>query len=205
VKQDYSVDLGRFFWDEFTRLGGTIVKEQNYSSGDTDFRAQLTAIRAVKPDAIYIPGYYPEVSLILKQARQIGLTMPGLGCDGWANQTLLNVGGKAVNGCFFTNHFSPDDPSPVVQNFVRAYKTKFGSLPDTFAALGYDAARIVIDAIKRAGKPDPTAIRDALAGTRHFAGVTGKFSIDEHRNASKPVLVIAIKDGKFEIADRVAP
>jgi branched-chain amino acid transport system substrate-binding protein len=205
VKQDYSVDLGRFFWDEFTRLGGTIVKEQSYSSGDTDFRAQLTAIRAVKPDAIYIPGYYPEVSLILKQARQIGLTMPGLGCDGWANQTLLNVGGKAVNGCFFTNHFSPDDPSPVVQNFVRAYKTKFGSLPDTFAALGYDAARIVIDAIKRAGKPDPTAIRDALAGTRHFAGVTGKFSIDEHRNASKPVLVIAIKDGKFEIADRVAP
>jgi branched-chain amino acid transport system substrate-binding protein len=205
VKQDYSVDLARFFKEEFTKLSGQIVKEQSYSSGDTDFRAQLTAIRAIKPDALFIPGYYPEVSLILKQARQISLTIPGLGCDGWANQTLLNVGGKAVDGCYFTNHFSPDDPTPLVQNFVHAYQTKYGSVPDTFAALGYDAARLLTDAIKRAGKPESRGIRDALASTKDFPGVTGAITIDDHRNASKPVLVVTIKDGKFEIADRVAP
>ncbi len=205
VKQDYSVDLARFFKEEFTKLGGQIVKEQSYGSGDTDFRAQLSDIKANRPDALYIPGYYPEVSLILKQARQIGLTFPGLGSDGWANETLLSVGGKAVNGCYFTNHFSPDDPSPIVRRFVDGYRKKFGSVPDTFAALGYDAARLLADAIKRAGQPASSAIRDALAATKDFPGVTGKISIDEHRNASKPVLVIAIKDGKLEIADRVAP
>ncbi len=205
VKQDYSVDLARFFKEEFTKLGGQIVKEQSYGSGDTDFRAQLSDIKASRPDALYIPGYYPEVSLILKQARQIGLTFPGLGCDGWANETLLSVGGKAVNGCYFTNHFSPDDPSPIVRHFVDEYRAKFGSIPDTFAALGYDAARLLADAIKRAGKPASNAIRDTLATTKDFAGVTGTITIDEHRNASKPVLVIAIEEGKFEIADRVAP
>jgi branched-chain amino acid transport system substrate-binding protein len=205
VKQDYSVDLAGFFKQEFTKLGGTIVKEESYSSGDTDFRAQLTAIRAAKPDALCIPGYYSEVSLILKQARQIGLTIPGLGCDGWANDTLLSIGGKAVEGCYFTNHFSPDDPAPQVQKFVREYKAKFGAVPDTFGALGYDAARLLADAITRAGKPESEAIRDALAGTQNFQGVTGEISIDKNRNASKPVLVVTIRDGKFEIADRVAP
>jgi branched-chain amino acid transport system substrate-binding protein len=205
VKQDYSVDLTRFFKEEYTRLGGTIGEEQSYSSGDTDFRAQLTAIRAAKPDAIYIPGYYTEVSLILKQTRQIGLTIPGLGGDGWANDTLLSIGGKAVEGCYFTNHFSPDDPAPLVQKFVGNYKAKFGSAPDTFGALGYDAARLLADAITRAGKPEPQAIRDALAQTRNFQGVTGQISIDEKRNASKPVLIVTIKSGKFEIVDKVAP
>ena len=205
VKQDYSVDLTRFFKEEFARLGGTIVKEESYSSGDTDFRAQLSAIRAAKPDAFCIPGYYSEVSLILKQARQFGLTIPGLGCDGWANDTLLSIGGKAVEGCYFTNHFSPDDPSPLVQKFVSAYKTKYGAVPDTFGALGYDAARLLADAIRRAGKPESQAIRDALAGTKDFQGVTGEISIDEKRNASKSVLVITIKNGRFEIADKVTP
>jgi branched-chain amino acid transport system substrate-binding protein len=205
VKQDYSVDLTRFFKEEFAKLGGTVVKEQSYSSGDTDFRAQLTAIRAVKPDAICIPGYYPEVSLILKQARQIGLTIPGLGCDGWANDTLLSIGGKAVEGCYFTNHFSPDDPAPLVQKFIGEYKTKFGAIPDTFGALGYDAARLLADAISRAAKPEPQAIRDALARTKNFQGVTGEISIDQKGNAAKSVLVVTIKNGKFEIADKVAP
>jgi len=190
---------------KIARLGGTIVKEESYSSGDTDFRAQLSAIRAAKPDAFCIPGYYSEVSLILKQARQFGLTIPGLGCDGWANDTLLSIGGKAVEGCYFTNHFSPDDPAPPVQKFVNAYKAKFGTVPDTFGALGYDAARLLADAIRRAGKPESQAIRDALAGTKDFQGVTGEISIDEKRNASKSVLVITIKNGKFEIADKVTP
>jgi branched-chain amino acid transport system substrate-binding protein len=203
VKQDYSVDLQKFFKDEFTKLGGTIVGEQSYSTGDTVFRAQLTSIRVAKPDAIFVPGYYQEVALIIKQGRQIGLTMPFIGCDGWANQALLTVGGKAIDGCYFTNHFSPDDPTPVVRDFVTKHRAKYGSVPDTFAALGYDAASILCDAIKRAGSADPPEIRDALAKTTGFDGVTGKISLDANRNASKPGLIMTVKDGKFEIAEKI--
>ncbi len=205
VKQDYSVDLLKFFKDEFTKLGGTIVGEQSYSTGDTDFRAQLTPIRAAKPDAVYVPGYYQEVALIVKQGRQIGLTMPFIGCDGWANQALIEIGGKAVNGCFFTNHFSPDDQSPIVKSFVAKYQEKYGTLPDTFSALGYDAARLLSGAIQRAGSTDPAAVRDALARTADFQGVTGQISFDANRNASKPGLIVTVKDGKFEVAEKIAP
>ena len=170
VKQDYSVDLTRFFKDEFSKLGGTIVAEQSYSTGDTDFRAQLTSIRAARPDVVYVPGYYQEVALMVKQGRQMGLTMPFVGCDGWANQALLAIGGKAVDGCYFTNHFSPDDPSPLVREFVANYQKKYGTPPDTFSALGYDAARLLADAIKRAGSTDSKALRDALAQTTGFEG-----------------------------------
>jgi branched-chain amino acid transport system substrate-binding protein len=204
VKQDYSVDLLKFFKDEFTGLGGKIIGEQSYSTGDTDFRAQLTAIRAAKPDAIYVPGYYQEVALIVKQGREIGLTMPFFGCDGWANEALISIGGKAVDGCYFTNHFSPDDEAPIVKNFVAKYRDKYGTVPDTFAALGYDAASILCDAIKRAGSSDSQQIRDALAKTKGFEGVTGVISLDANRNAAKPVLVITVQDGKFEIAEKIA-
>jgi branched-chain amino acid transport system substrate-binding protein len=204
VKQDYSVDLEKFFKDEFTKLGGTIVGQQSYSSGDTVFRAQLTAIRGLRPDAIYVPGYYQEVALIVKEGRQIGLTMPFLGCDGWANQALIAIGGKAMDGCYFTNHFSPEDQSPIVKEFVGKYREKYGSVPDTFGALGYDAASILCDAIKRAGSSDSQHIRDALAKTAGFNGVTGLISFDANRNAAKPVLVIVVRDGKFEVAERIA-
>jgi branched-chain amino acid transport system substrate-binding protein len=205
VKQDYSVDLLKFFKEEFTKLGGAIVGEQSYSTGDTDFRAQLTPIRVAKPDAVYVPGYYQEVALIVKQGRQIGLTMPFIGCDGWANQALLAIGGKAVDGCYFTNHFSPDDQSPIVKSFVSNYQEKYGALPDTFSALGYDAARLLADAIKRTGSSDSPAVRDALAKTAGFQGVTGQISLDANRNASKPGLIVTVKEGKFEIAERIAP
>jgi branched-chain amino acid transport system substrate-binding protein len=205
VKQDYSIDLLKFFKEEFTKLGGTIVGEQSYSTGDTDFRAQLTPIRAAKPDAVFVPGYYQEVALIVKQGRQIGLTMPFIGCDGWANQTLIAIGGKAVDGCFFSNHFSPDDQTPIVKSFVMKYQEKYGTLPDTFSALGYDAARLLADAIKRAGSSDSQAIRDALAKTAGFQGVTGEISLDANRNASKPGLIVTVKQGKFEIAEKIAP
>jgi len=205
VKQDYSVDLLRFFKDEFTKLGGTIVGEQSYSTGDTDFRAQLTPIRAAKPDAVCVPGYYQEVALIVKQGRQIGLRMPFIGCDGWANQALVAIGGKAIDGCFFTNHFSPDDQSPIVKSFVAKYQEKYGALPDTFSALGYDAARLLADALKRTGSSNSQALRDALAKTEGFPGVTGQISFDANRNASKPGLIVAVKEGKFEIAEKIAP
>ena len=205
VKQDYSVDLTKFFKEEFTKNGGSITREQSYSTGDTDFRAQLTTLRATKPDVVYVPGYYQEVALIVKQARQVGLTMPFIGCDGWANQSLLTIGGKALDGCYLTNHFSPDDPAPAVQKFVEKYKSKYGSVPDTFAALGYDAARILADAIKRAGSAEPSAIRDALAKTSGFEGSTGTIGFDANRNATKAALVLTIKDGKFQVAQKVEP
>ncbi len=205
IKQDYSVDLTKFFKDEFVKDGRTIVREQSYSTGDTDFRAQLSSIRPSQPDLVFVPGYYQEVSLIIRQARQYGFKMPFIGCDGWANQTLLDVGGKAVDGCYFTNHFSPDDPAPIVTAFVSAYQSKFGSIPDTFAALGYDAAKILSDAISRCDSSTRSSIRDALAQTNGYPGVTGKISFDASRNASKPALIITIKDQKFEIAERVAP
>ena len=205
VKQDYSVDLTKFFKEEFTKNGGSITREQSYSTGDTDFRAQLTTLRAAKPDVVYVPGYYQEVALIIKQARQVGLTMPFIGCDGWANQSLLTIGGKALDGCYLTNHFSPDDPAPAVQKFVEKYKSKYGSVPDTFAALGYDAARILMDAIKRAESAEPSAIRDALAKTSGFEGCTGTIGFDANRNATKAALVLTIKDGKFQVAQKVEP
>jgi branched-chain amino acid transport system substrate-binding protein len=205
VKQDYSVDLLKFFKDEFTKLGGTIVGEQSYSTGDIDFRAQLTPIRGAKPDAVYVPGYYQEVALIVKQGRQIGLTMPFIGCDGWANQALIAIGGKAIDGCYFTNHFSPEDQAPVVKSFVAKYQEKYGSLPDTFSALGYDAARLLADAIRRAGALNPQAVRDALATTAGFPGVTGQISLDANRNASKPGLIVTVREGRFEIAEKIEP
>jgi branched-chain amino acid transport system substrate-binding protein len=205
VKQDYSVDLAKFFKDEFSKLGGAVVGEQSYATGDTDFRAQLTSIRAAQPDVVFVPGYYQEVALIVKQGRQIGLHMPFVGCDGWANQALLAIGGKAVDGCYFTNHFSPDDPTPIVKEFVAKFQEKYGAPPDTFAALGYDAARLLADAIKRAGSADSKTLRDALAETAGFEGVTGRISFDANRNASKPGLIVTVKGGKFEIAERIAP
>ena len=131
--------------------------------------------------------------------------MPFIGCDGWANQALLAIGGKAIDGCFFTNHFSPDDQSPVVKSFVAKYQEKYGVLPDTFSALGYDAARLLSDAIQRAGSPNSAAVRDALAKTAGFQGVTGLISFDADRNASKPGLIVTVKEGKFEIAEKIAP
>jgi len=205
VKQDYSVDLTRFFKGEFTKNGGSITREQSYSTGDTDFRAQLTTLRAAKSDVVFVPGYYQEASLIVKQARQVGLTMPFIGCDGWANQSLLTIGGKALDGCYLTNHFSPDDPAPAVQKFVEKYKSKYGSIPDTFAALGYDAARILMDAIKRAGSAEPGAIRDALAKTSGFEGCTGTIGFDANRNATKAAVILTIKEEKFQVAQKVEP
>lgn len=205
VKQDYSVGLRGFFTEAYTAGGGTLAKEQSYSSGDTEFRAQLTSIKAVRPEVVFLPGYYPEVSLILKQARQLGLSIPFIGCEAWDSPTLIQVAGSAANGCYFSNQFSADDPSPEVQDFAKVYQEKFGSRPDNFAALGYDAARVVLDAIKRAGSTESSAIRDALAQTKNFPGVSGSITIDSKRNASKPVLILAIKDERVQYFEKVNP
>jgi branched-chain amino acid transport system substrate-binding protein len=205
VKQDYSVGLAKAFQDSFTASGGTVVKSLDYSTGDKDFRAQLTDIKAAHPDAIFVPGYYGEVALIGREARQLGIKAPLLGGDGWVGESLLKVAGHALDGSFFSNHYSQDDPSPVIQNFVKTYQAKYGEKPDAMAALGYDSAKILADAITRAGTTDEPQLRDAIASTKDFKGVTGDITLDADRNATKAAVILTIANGGFQFVQRVAP
>jgi branched-chain amino acid transport system substrate-binding protein len=190
VKSDYSVGLADVFATEFGKLGGTITSDQSYSAGDTDFSAQLTAIRGTNPQAIFLPGYYTEVGLVARQAKSLGLDIPLLGGDGWDSPSLIEIGGEALNGSYFSNHYSVEDPSPAIQKFVADYRARFGETPDALAGLGYDSAKLLFDAITRAGSTEPAAIRDALAATQNFPGMTGTITLDENRNAIKPAVFL---------------
>ena len=205
VKSDYSLGLAKFFKEGFLTDGGKIVAEQNYSAGDKDFNAQLTAIKTENPDGIFVPGYYTEVGLIALQARQLGITVPIFGGDGWESSSLVPIGGKALEGCYFSTHYSPEDTSPAVQDFVKRFRAQHNETPDAMAALGYDSAMILADAIKRAGSTDGAKVAAALAATKDFAGITGKISIDANRNASKPAVILTIKDGQFKYVETIAP
>jgi branched-chain amino acid transport system substrate-binding protein len=206
VKQDYAVGLAEFFVKYFTANGGEIVKEQKYSTGDKDFKPQLTSIKAAKPDAIFIPGYYAEVALIGKQARLLGMKAPMLGGDGWVGDSLLKVAGNSLDGSFFSCHFSADDKSPAVQEFVKKYKAKYsGETPDDMAALGYDSAVILAEAIKRAGTTDGDKLKDAIAATKEHKGITGVITLDPQRNASKSAVILTIGNGGFQFVQTVAP
>jgi branched-chain amino acid transport system substrate-binding protein len=205
IKNDYSVGLADVFQENFTQMGGQIVADESYSEGDTDFSAQLTAIRATNPQAIFVPGYYTEVGLVARQAKQLGLTVPLLGGDGWDSPSLIEIGGEALEGSYYSNHVSLDDPSPAIQNFVAKYREKYGETPDALAGLGYDSAMLLFDAIKRANSTEPTAIRDALAQTQNFQGVTGTITLDENRNAVKPAVVLQVKDGKLNYVETINP
>ncbi len=196
-KQDYSVGLADFFRRTFAELGGEIVADERYTSGDIEFRAQLTTIRAASPDAIFVPGYYTELGLIARQARELGIEVPLLGGDGWDSEKTLEIGGAAVEGYFFSTHYAADSDSPAVQEFVKRYRDAHGELPDAMGALGYDTARILADALARAGSTDGPKLRDAIAATRDFEGVTGRISLDEQRNARKDAVVLRIENGRF--------
>ena len=205
IKSDYSVGLADAFIESFKKLGGTIVTDQSYSQGDTDFNAQLTSIKPTKPEAIFLPGYYTEVGLIARQAKKQGITVPLLGGDGWDSPKLVEIGGKDLEGAFFSNHSSMDDPSPVIQKFSAGYKTRFNVASDALAALGYDSAMVLFDAMKRAGTTEGPKLRDAIAQTKDFSGVTGKITLDAERNANKPAVVLEIKDGKFVYRETISP
>ena len=205
VRSDYSVGLQTFFGQAFKKLGGKVVSEQSYSQGDSDFRAQLTAIKASNPEAIYVPGYYTEVGTIVHQARELGITVPFLGSDGWDSPKLWEIGGTALNGCYFSNHYATDDPNPVVQKFVTDYKAKYNQLPDALAALAYDAARILADAMTRAGSTDGEKVRDAIASTKDFPGVTGNISINQERNAVKSAVIVKVENGKYLLTETIKP
>jgi len=206
VSSAYSVGLGKYFKERFLADGGEIVLEPSYSEGDKDFKAQLTAIKATAPDAIFVPGYYTEAALICKQARDLGMTLPLFGGDGWEAPELLSLGGKAVEGTFYSTHYSSESPSEAVQTFVKKFKARWnGETPDAMAALGYDSALVLVDAIKRAGATDAAKIRDALATTKNLEGVTGKTTIDAKRNASKAAVVVEVRNGAFRFVKSVEP
>jgi branched-chain amino acid transport system substrate-binding protein len=206
VTSDYSEGLAKFFKDSFTANGGKIVADQTYSGGDKDFSAQLTAIKAANPDGIFIPGYYTEVGLIALQARQLGITVPLFGGDGWDGKPLLSIGGSAVEGTYFSDHFSPYDTNALVQGFVKRYEAKYNNqVPDAMAALGYDSFMILADAIKKASTTDGPKVRDQLAAEKDFPGITGNITIDANRNASKPAVIIEIKNGQYNYLQTIAP
>jgi branched-chain amino acid transport system substrate-binding protein len=202
---DYSKGLSEFFTAEWTKSGGKIVATASYIEGDKDFQSQLTKIKAANPDVIYVPGYYTEVGNIAVQARRLGIKQVLMGGDGWDSPKLFEVGKDAVQGCYFSNHYSAQSKAPKVVKFVTDYKAKYGAIPDALAAVAYDAAYIVADAITRAGEADRTKLRDALATTKDFAGVTGTISIDKDRNAVKPAVVLKVVGTEGQYVETVNP
>jgi len=203
-KNDYSTGLEKVISEVFTKFGGKIVATQSYQEGDQDFNAQLTSLKGSNPEVIFVPGYYNDVGLIAKQARDKGITVPLIGGDGWDSEQLYKIGGTALNGSYFTNHYSPFDTAPNVVKFVNDYKKRYNSTPDALAATAYDAANIMFDAIKRSKSLSGTDIRDALQATNAFPGVTGTVTFNQNRDAVKPIVMIEIKDGgTYAVRERV--
>ena len=206
VKNDYSTGLTSTIERVFTSLGGQIVGKSSYSNGDNDFHSQLASIRATNPEVIFVPGYYTDVGQIAIQARELGMKQPLLGGDGWESPKLIEIGGRALDGSMYTNHYFYADETPVVRNFVQRYKDRYGAIPDGMAALGYDAARVLADALKRAKKLDGASIRDAIAATRNFDGVTGTITIGPDRNAvGKKIIIEEVKNGQLTLRATIQP
>jgi branched-chain amino acid transport system substrate-binding protein len=211
VKSDYSKGLAKFFKESFTGAGGQIATELDFNGGDKDFKAQLTAIKSSGPDAVFVPAYYTDVALICIQAKQLGLNVPFFGGDGWEGEDLVKIGGEAVEGHYFSTHYHPDVGSPRSAAFVEAYKKRWknqdGSpkLPDAMAALGYDSAMILAEAIKRAGSTEGPKIREALAATKNFDAVTGRITINEKRDATKSAVILQVRGGKFHYLETIQP
>jgi branched-chain amino acid transport system substrate-binding protein len=205
-KQAYSTGLAKDFEKAFTGFGGKVASKEPYSGGDTDFSPQLTKIRDSKPDAIYIPGYYTEVGNIAIQARKLGITCPLIGGDGWDSPKLTEIGKEAIEGCYYSNHYSEEEKRPEVAAFVKKFKEKNKDYPaDGLAALGYDAARLLFDAMNRAASLSGKDLAKAIADTKDFKGVTGVISIDEHRNAKKSAVMLKIEKGAPHYVASVEP
>jgi branched-chain amino acid transport system substrate-binding protein len=202
-RQAYAQGLAKDFETSLGKLGGAITGKESYQGGDQDFSAQLTKIKSSAPEAIFIPGYYTDVANIAKQARQLGLTVPLLGGDGW--ESVQEIGGDALQGAFFSNHYSSDEKRPEVQGFVDKYVKRYGKKPDSMAALAYDAMGLLKNAIERAPKIDHKDVRDAIAATKDFQGVTGKITMDANRNATKPAVVLKIVGKSTTAAASIPP
>ena len=197
--------LAAAFRKAFAAAGGSVTSEQRFSEGDTDFSAQLTQIRSREPDVLFVPGYYTEVGLIARQKKSLGVGGVLLGGDGWDSPRLTEIAGEAGDGAYFSNHYSPEDPLPATARFVAAYRKRYGEVPDSVAALSYDAARLIADAIRRAGEASGPRIREAIAATRDFEGVTGTLSFDLERNPIKPITMLKIEGGRYRFVEKIAP
>lgn len=204
-KNDYSVGLAEFFTKEFTAIGGKIVGEQSYSGGDNEFRPQLTALKQSKPDVLFIPGFYTDVGQIAIQARESGIDVPLVGGDGWDSPTVIEIGGKSVENSYFSDHYFVGDPRPLVQKFVSAIRLRHGKNPEANASLGYDSLKILAEAMTRAGSLDRKAIRDQIAATRDYQGVSGTITMGPERDPIKPVAMIKIENGQMNFAGWVKP
>jgi branched-chain amino acid transport system substrate-binding protein len=205
VKSDYSRGLADVFAQELEKSGGAIVARQSYAAGDSDFRAQLTAIRQAAPQVLFVPGYYTDAGQIALQARDLGLMVPLVGGDGWESAKLLEIGGEALNGSYFAATVSLASPDAATQKFVAAWQQKRGRAPEGLNALGYDAMMVVADAIRRAGSLDKTAIRDQIAATKGFGGASGEITFGPDRDPLKPVPIVGIREGKVEFLQSVRP
>lgn len=205
MKNDYSIGLADFFRQRFRELGGTIVADQSYAEQDSDFRSQLTSIRGTDAQAIVVPGYYTDVGQIAIQARELGIDLPLVGGDGWDSPKLLEIGGKSLNGSYFANHYFVGEDRPAVREFVEKFQARYGKLPDSVNALSYDAARILAAAIERAGEVDRAKIRDEIAATKDYQGVSGVITLGPDRNPIKPVAILAIRDGEIGLEEWVEP
>lgn len=205
--QDYSKGLAKSFTDEFLRIGGKLATkdELTYVTKDIDFQSLLRKIKRANPDVIFLPGYYEEVGLIIKQARALGITAPFLGGDGWDSPKLFEIGGAAVKGNFISSHFAPDDKDPKVQSFVKEYEKAFGAKPGAMAALGYDAMGIVADAISKSKTKTAEEINKILVSTKNYNGITGAITIDQNRNSKKAAVVLETTDKEFIFKNKVNP
>ncbi|MFP3510688.1 ABC transporter substrate-binding protein [Peribacillus sp. SIMBA_075] len=204
---DYSKGLAAAFKEQFEKNGGKIVAQEAYIAKDTDFRSTLTRLKSAKPDFIFLPGYYEEAGLIVKQARETGLDVPFMGGDGWDSPKLVEIAGaKALNHTFITNHYSSGDPDEKIQKFVSAFKAKYkDKSPDAFNALGYDTGYFLADAIKRAGSADSEKIKEALEKTKDLELVTGTFTLDEKHNPIKSATILEFKEGKQVFNTKINP
>jgi branched-chain amino acid transport system substrate-binding protein len=204
---DYSKGLAKSFTEEFLKLGGKLVskEELTYVQKDMDFQSLLRKIKRANPDVIFLPGYYAEVGLIIKQARSLGITAPFLGGDGWDSPDLFKIGGKTMKGNYISSHFAPDDKDPKVQSFVKDYEKAYGAKPGAMAALGFDAIGIVADSISRAKSFKPADINAAILATKNYQGVTGSISIDENRNSKKAAVVLETTENGFIFKNKVNP
>ena len=202
-RQAYAQGLAKNFEESLLKAGGVIADKESYQGGDQDFSAQLTRMKGTNPEAIYIPGYYTDVANIAKQVRALGLTVPLLGGDGW--ESVQDIGGDAIQGAYYSNHYSSDEKRPEVKAFVEKYTKKYNKVPDSISALGYDSMMLLKNAIERSPTIDRKSIRDALAQTKDFQGVTGKITMDAQRNATKPAVVLKIVGKTTETATSISP
>ena len=206
--QDYSVGLADAFIKEFTGMGGKIATDVSYKASDSDFRSQLGQVKTANADGVFIPGYYGEVGTIARQAREIGIKAPLMGGDGWDSSELVKGAGGAggaLEGSYFSTHYSASETSKRVQDFVTAYKKSKGKEPAALVAQGYDAMMILADAIKRAGSFERAKVRQAISETKDFDAVTGRITLDENRNANKSGVVVQIKGDKFVYTKTIEP